>query len=35
LIKEGKVQGKMVGLKDEEEIKKFISKLTEATREKK
>lgn len=35
LMKDGKVQGKMIGLQDEDKLKHFISKLTEPTIEKK
>ncbi|XP_060871969.1 thioredoxin C-1-like [Metopolophium dirhodum] len=35
LMKDGKVQGKMIGLQDEDKLKDFISKLTEPTIENK
>lgn len=35
LMKGGKIQGKMVGLQDEDKLKNFVSKLTESTIEKK
>ncbi|KAL4085257.1 hypothetical protein QTP88_027116 [Uroleucon formosanum] len=34
LMKDGEVQGKMIGLHDEDTLKHFISKLTEPTIEK-
>lgn len=35
LMKDGKVQGKMIGLQDEDKLKHFISQLTEPTTKKK
>ncbi|XP_060842477.1 thioredoxin C-1-like [Rhopalosiphum padi] len=35
LMKDGKVQGKMIGLQDEDKLKHFVSKLTEPSIEKK
>ncbi|KAF0773423.1 Uncharacterized protein FWK35_00006067 [Aphis craccivora] len=35
LMKDGKVQGKMIGLQDEDKLKKFVSKLSESSTEKK
>lgn len=35
LMKDGKVQGKMIGLQDEDKLKKFVSKLSEPSTEKK
>jgi len=34
-MKDGKVQGKMIGLQDEDKLKKFVSKLSESSTEKK
>ncbi|XP_025200053.1 uncharacterized protein LOC112597983 [Melanaphis sacchari] len=35
LMKDGKVQGKMIGLQDEDKLKHFVSQLTETSIEKK
>jgi len=34
-MKDGKVQGKMIGLQDEDKLKTFVSNLLEAKTEKK